>query len=68
MTRMKKPHKLSATPEIVFLSSDFEGVVPGHDDLMIILAKMVNVEVKRVFIDQGSSPTLFSKTPLISLD
>ena len=54
-TRMKKPHKPSATPEIVFSSSDFEGVVPGHDDPMIISAKMVNTEVQRVFIDQGSS-------------
>ena len=54
-TRMKKPRKPSATPEIVFSSSDFKGVVPGHDDPMIILAKMVNAEVKRAFIDQGSS-------------
>ena len=53
-TRMKKPHKLSTTPEIVFASSDFQGVVLGHDDPMIISAKMVNAEVKRVFIDQGS--------------
>ena len=52
---MKKPQKLSTTPEIVFSSSDFEEVVPVHDDPMIISAKMVNAEVKRVFIDQGSS-------------
>ena len=55
VTRMKKLHKLFATPEIVFSSSDFEGVVLRHDDPMIISAKMVNAEVKRVFIDQGSS-------------
>ena len=48
---MKKPYKPSVTPEIVFWSSDFEGVVPGHDDPMIISAKMVNAEVKRLFID-----------------
>ena len=54
-TRMKKSHNLSATPEIVFSSTNFEGVVPGHDDAMIISTKMVNVEVKRIFIDQGSS-------------
>ena len=50
-TKMKKPHKLPTTPEIVFSNSDFEKVVPGHDDPMIILAKMVNAEVKTVFID-----------------
>ena len=30
-------------------------MIPGHDDPMVISAAMVNVEVKRVFIDQGSS-------------
>ena len=29
-TKMKKIHKPSSTPEIVFSSSDLEGVVPGH--------------------------------------
>ena len=54
-TRMKKPHKPHATLEIVFSSFNFKGVVPRHDDPMIISTKMVNAEVKRVFIDQGSS-------------
>ena len=53
--RMKKPHKPPTTPEIVFSSSNFEEAVPGHDDPMIISVKMVNAEVKKVFIDQGSS-------------
>ena len=39
----------------MFSSSDFKEVVPGHDDPMIISTKMVNAEVKRVFIDQGIS-------------
>ena len=43
---MKTTHKPSSTLEIVFSSYDLEGVVPGHDDLMVIYAKMVNVEVK----------------------
>ena len=42
----------------MFSSSDFEGVIPRHDDPMIISAKMVNTEVKRVFIDQGSSANI----------
>ena len=42
-------------PEITFSSSDLEGVIPGHDDPMIISVGMVNVEVKMVFVDQGSS-------------
>ena len=53
--KMKKVHKPSTTPKIMFSSADFEEVVPGHDDRMVISAKMVNAEVKRVFIDQGSS-------------
>lgn len=48
---MKKTQKPSYTPEIVFSSSDLGGIIPGHDDLMVILALMVNAEVKIVFID-----------------
>ena len=55
MVRMKKPYKPPTIPEIVFSSSDIEEVVPEHDDSMIISAKMVNAEDKRVFIDQGNS-------------
>ena len=51
---MKKVHKPSSTSEIIFSSSDLEGVISGHDDPMVILAVMVNAEVKLVFIDQGS--------------
>ena len=49
-TRMKKLHKPPTTPKIMFSSFDFEEVVLGYDNPMII-AKMVNTEVKRVFID-----------------
>ena len=42
-------------PEITFSNSDLEGVILGHDDLMIISAVIVNAEVKRVFVDQRSS-------------
>ena len=52
---MKKVHKPSSTPEIVFSSSDLEGVVLDNDNAMVISVVMVNAEVKRVFIDHGSS-------------
>ena len=45
--KMKMTQKLSATLEIVFSSSDLEGVIPRHDEPMIISAVMVNVEVKK---------------------
>ena len=53
--KMKKTHKPSSTPEIVFSSSNLEGFILGHNDPMIISAIMVNAEVKRVFVNQGSS-------------
>ena len=54
--KIKKPSlTLPPTLEIVFSCSDLEGVIPGHDDPMMISATMVNTEIKRVFVDQGSS-------------
>ena len=53
--KIKKTHKLLPAFDIIFSSPNLEGVVPGHDDPMIILAVMVNGEVKRIFVDQGSS-------------
>ena len=53
--KIKKPALTSQpAPDIVFSSSDLEGVIPGHDDLIVISAAMVNAEVKRVFVDQGN--------------
>ena len=51
---MKKTQKLSPTPENVFSSLNLEVVIPRHDDPMIISMVMVNTEVNRVFVDQGS--------------
>ena len=53
---MKKTHKPSPTPKTVFSSFDFEEVVPGHEDPMVIMAKIMNA--KRIFIDQGSSTNI----------
>ena len=52
---MKNKHKSSPALEIVFPSSDPEGIIPRYDDPMIISVVMANTEVKRVFMDQGSS-------------
>ena len=52
---MKKTQKPSPIPKIIFLISDKEGVIQGHNDPMIISAVIVNAEVKRVFVNQGSS-------------
>ena len=51
---MKKAHKPSSTPKIVSSSFDL-GVIPSHDDPMVIPARMVNANVKQVVTDQGSS-------------
>ena len=50
-TKMKKAHKPFSTPKIVFSNSDLGGVIPGHDDPMVISVKMVNAKVKQVFIN-----------------
>ena len=49
---------LPPTPEIVFSSSDLEGVMSGHNDPMVISVIMVNTKVKKVFVDQGSSANI----------
>ena len=46
---------LPPTLEIVFSNFDLEGIMPRHDDPMMISAIMVNADVKMVFVDQGSS-------------
>ncbi|XP_019432723.1 PREDICTED: uncharacterized protein LOC109339687 [Lupinus angustifolius] len=44
-----------STPPITFDDRDYEGVVRGHDDPLVITAKLNNKKVSRLFIDQGSS-------------
>ena len=48
--KMKKTHKLSSTPKIVFSGTDLEGIMLGHDNPMVILAMMVNAEVKKSYV------------------
>ena len=50
--KIKKPSPtLPSMPEIVFSYSNMEGVIPGHNDPMVISTVMVNGELKRVFVD-----------------
>ena len=48
-------------PKVTFWASDLSKIVAKHDDLMVILAVMMNAEVKIVFIDQGSSADIIFK-------
>ena len=49
--KMKKEQRSSLTPEIIFWSSDLEGVIPGHNDPWSSPHVMANVEMKKVFVD-----------------
>ncbi|XP_019418534.1 PREDICTED: uncharacterized protein LOC109329312 [Lupinus angustifolius] len=44
-----------SAPPITFDDRDYEGVVRGHDEPLVITAKLNNKKVSRLFIDQGSS-------------
>lgn len=41
-------------PPITFTNEDFVGVDPNQDDLMVIIIRIANWDVKKVLIDQGS--------------
>lgn len=49
------PHFDLLAPIITFLDNDYRPTNPKTDDPMLISAIIANVEVKHVFIDQGSS-------------
>ncbi|XP_019460097.1 PREDICTED: uncharacterized protein LOC109359857 [Lupinus angustifolius] len=44
-----------SAPPITFDDRDYEGIIRGHDDPLVITAKLNNKKVSRLFIDQGSS-------------
>ena len=64
--KMKKSYKPLSTPEIVFSSSDLEGIILGHDDAMIISIVLVNVNLKRVSWNKEIQLTSYFKTSLKS--
>ena len=45
---------LGSLPPITFTNEDFVGVDPNQDDLMVIIIRIANWDVKKVLIDQGS--------------
>jgi len=42
-------------PEITFSSKDHKGIIPHVEDPMVIPLHMFNCDVKRTFVDPGSS-------------
>jgi len=42
-------------PPITFIDSDFQGVDPNQDDLVVITVELEDFVVKKMLIDQGSS-------------
>ena len=66
--KMKRTQKPSPIPKIIFSSLDLEEVIPGHHDPMIISAMVVNAEVKRVLVDQGSSADIIFRDAFDKLE
>lgn len=42
-------------PNVSFGDDDYGSTVPSHEDPLVVLGFLVNFEVKRIFMDQGSS-------------
>lgn len=42
-------------PPLYFFDEDLGDILPDHNDPLVITAYMANFEVRRVFVDQGSS-------------
>ncbi|XP_057458093.1 uncharacterized protein LOC130748833 [Lotus japonicus] len=45
-------------PDITFNVRDFEGVQPHEDDTIVVMPKIVDYDIERVVLDQGSSTDL----------
>ena len=69
LRRIKKPTlTLPPTLEIVFSSSNLEGIILGNDDPMVIFAIMVNTEVKRVLLTKVARQISYFKMLLTNSD
>ena len=53
--------QLTLTSNIIFMDEDHFRVIRGHDDPMVIFTMIVNVEVKGIVVDQGSSMDILFK-------
>ena len=51
----KKP---TVMPDITFIDDDYNGVVDGHDDPIVISAAIINAKVKHVLVDLESSTNI----------
>ncbi|XP_061367835.1 uncharacterized protein LOC133310850 [Gastrolobium bilobum] len=51
-----------APPRLFFTQEDLEMVVPGHNDGLVITGVLVKCQVKRIFIDHGSSADIIFGT------
>ncbi|XP_025685188.1 uncharacterized protein [Arachis hypogaea] len=49
-------------PNITFTQEDAAGIIPGHDDPMIITIILANANLYRTLIDQGSSSDILFKS------
>ncbi|XP_025692378.1 uncharacterized protein [Arachis hypogaea] len=48
-------------PIISFTKEDGQGIVPGHDDLVVITMILTNTHLHRTLVDQGSSADILFK-------
>ncbi|XP_016203893.1 uncharacterized protein LOC107644527 [Arachis ipaensis] len=53
--------ELPDLPTISFTKEDGQGIVPGHDDPVVITMILVNTHLHRTLVDQGSSTDILVK-------
>ncbi|XP_072088059.1 uncharacterized protein [Arachis hypogaea] len=49
-------------PTITFTKEDAAGIIPGHDDPMVITIKLANANLHRTLVNQGSSVDILFKS------
>ncbi|XP_061362638.1 uncharacterized protein LOC133306348 [Gastrolobium bilobum] len=53
--RFKEDSSKPYPPLLYFTKEDMHGVLPGHVDGLVIAGTLVNCQVKKIFVDAGSS-------------
>ncbi len=59
---VREDSPLPELPTISFTREDAQGVIPGHDDPMVITIILANANLHRTLVDQGSSADILFKT------
>lgn len=54
-TRWPKPPGI---PDMTFAAADCKGVIFHHDDPLVVVLSMANLEVHQVLVDDGSSTNI----------